>query len=439
MAGEAVAGSLPHDLTEATRKLTEGVFDDYVEWTAKPEIKLPNWGEAVMFVTILFGGMILTRRRDFSIFGRNRRKGGGYKSILDRSPSSSSLDEEFEFDSGNEDDENAWQSSSEYLYGPEKQIPKTRSCCGLWQITTPNTSRFQNHIHSRLFQKFPFLVEMLYWVLNYLFYRMTTILSNKIFAGQGIWTAAQSHAITLLSFEHLSIFRYLFLIRELDIQQWFMHGHQDLLTFLDRFYSLIHIPGSMAFIVWYYYVAPSHATFATVRRTMTLTNFMAFATFTVYPMMPPRLLPKEFGFLDTVHMESAASLWQTGKHVNSLAAMPSMHFGYSFVIGSTLIYHSGVFRRRFEKFESRKNGFWKVFYCILGVGYPSMILITILATANHYWMDAFVAFVYCLIAFACNKVFYVFLPLEDWFLWCIRAAKPRPSTGERYHARGGKI
>ncbi|KAK4499676.1 hypothetical protein PRZ48_010194 [Zasmidium cellare] len=405
-------------------KVNATVLAEYPEWTAKPEIKLPSWGEAVMFVTILFGGMFLTRRRNFRLFTRK----GQYRSILDQTPRSSQSDEEqsFEFDTDTDD----------ALLTHEKYPSKTRTCFGLFTVHTPNTTRFRNHPHSRLFQKFPFLVEMLYWLLNYLFYRMTTVLSNKLFAGIGIWTAAQNHALSILTFEHLNP---LFPVRELDLQQWFMHGHQDLLTFLDRFYALIHIPGSMAFIVWYYYVAPSHATFAIVRRTMTLTNFMAFVTFVFFPVMPPRLLPKEYGFLDTVHMENAASLWQTGKHVNSLAAMPSMHFGYSFVIGCTLIYHSGVFRSRFEKFETRKGAFWKVVYVSLGILYPSMILLTIIATANHYWLDAMVAFVYCCIAFVANKVFYVLLPLEDLLLWIIRAEKPVPSTGDRFHAKGGRI
>lgn len=60
-----------------------------------------------------------------------------------------------------------------------------------------------------------------------------------------------------------------------------------------------------SFIAWFYHFAPSHATFAVVRRTMTLTNFMAFVTFIFFPLMPPRFLPKEYGFLDTVHMEDA--------------------------------------------------------------------------------------------------------------------------------------
>lgn len=43
--------------------------------------------------------------------------------------------------------------------------------------------------------------------------------------------------------------------------------------------------------------------------------------------MPPRLLPKEYGFLDTVRHDNAESIFMRGDVVNSLAAMPSMHFG----------------------------------------------------------------------------------------------------------------
>ena len=78
---------------------------------------------------------------------------------------------------------------------------------------------------------------------------------------------------------------------------------QDSLTILNRIYALMHIPGSVglgssfrncytmrcdiplnfhSFIVWYYYVAPSPSTFAIVRRTMTLTNFLAFLAFVIY-------------------------------------------------------------------------------------------------------------------------------------------------------------
>ena len=162
-------------------------------------------------------------------------------------------------------------------------------------------------------------------------------------------------------------------------------------------------------------------------------------TFTLYPCMPPRLLPPEYGFLDSVRHDNATSIWMSGNFVNSLAAMPSMHFGYAFVIGCTMIHHSGIFPRKFEKGEVPKSWIWKVFYILVGLGYPSMILITIVATANHYWMDALMATIVAVAAYGSNRVFLYLLPLEDLLLWALRLEKPVPSTGDRFRARGGRI
>lgn len=196
---------------------------------------------------------------------------------------------------------------------------------------------------------------------------------------------------------------------------------------------------SHSFIAWYYYIAPSFPTFATIRRTLTLTNLFAFLTFTLYPCMPPRLLPPEYGFLDSVRHDNATSIFMSGNYVNSLAAMPSMHFGYAFCIGCTMVYHSGIFRRSLEKGEVRKGWGWKAFYIALGLGYPGMIMVTIVATANHYWMDALVASVVAVLAYLCNGVFLALLPVEDLLLWCLRVEKPVPSTGERFRAKGGRL
>ena len=68
-----------------------------------------------------------------------------------------------------------------------------------------------------------------------------------------------------------------------------------------------------------------------------------------------------------------------------------------------------------------------------------MILVTIVATANHYWMDALMACVVAVLAYLCNGVFLALLPLEDLLLWCLRADKPTPSTGERFRLKGGRI
>ena len=155
--------------------------------------------------------------------------------------------------------------------------------------------------------------------------------------------------------------------------------------------------------------------------------------------MPPRLLPKEYGFLDSVRHDNAESIWMSGDYVNSLAAMPSMHFGYSFVIACTMIHHSGIFRRTLEKGEVRKSLLWKFWYICIAFCYPGTILVTIVATANHYWMDALMAVVTACAAYLCNKIFLILLPTEDLLLWALRLEKPIPSTGERFHSRGGRL
>ncbi|KAF2271462.1 uncharacterized protein EI97DRAFT_387837 [Westerdykella ornata] len=397
------------------------------EWNSEPAWKLPGWAEPVIVACILFGAMFMTRRRNFRILRKRSSPSNGLGS-LDSDGSSEALLPLKPYSEDEDDD----------IVTTRKHPPKKRSCC-CFTIHTPNTARFRDNIHSRILQRFPFLVEMLYWIVNYAFYRFTAVASQHIFAETGIWNVAQAHGLSVLETEHNTVLHFLLPVRERSVQQWFMHGHQGLLTVLNKAYALIHIPGTVGFICWYYYVAPSFDTFAMVRRTMTLTNFCAFLTFIFYPCMPPRLLPREYGFLDTVRHDNAESVWMSGKYINTLAAMPSMHFGYAFCIGATLIFHSGLYRRTLESRQTRKPLFWKVFYLIFGLVYPAFILVTIVATANHYWLDAMVATAYVAISFLFNRVFYVFIPLEDLLLFAIRADKPVPTTGDRFHENGGRI
>lgn len=91
------------------------------------------------------------------------------------------------------------------------------------------------------------------------------------------------------------------------------------------------------------------------------------------------------------------------------------------------------------KGEVRKSLGWKAFYVFIAIGYPALVLTCIVATANHYFMDALMAIVAAALAFLCNRVFLILLPLEDYLLYILRIEKPIPSTGERFHARGGAL
>ena len=180
--------------------------------------------------------MLLTRRRNFQIFGK--RKEGYHDYFLD-SYSSTSSDDLLFLDPENDDDSQGGLSAS-------KHLPKRRKCCGML-VYTPNSSRFSNHLHSRILQKFPFLIEMFYWIITYLFYRMTKVVSTRIFTSS-IIDVAQAHGLAVLDFEQFSWASFLFPWTEHSVQQWFMNGHQTGLTVLNRAYALIHIPGTVGYI-----------------------------------------------------------------------------------------------------------------------------------------------------------------------------------------------
>lgn len=179
--------------------------------------------------------MFVTRRRNLQIF-QNKRD--SYQiPILDDSDSSRSSSELLRANAADDEDWQDYPATTKYL-------PKHRRCFGML-LLTPNSSRFFNHLHSRILQKFPFLVEMFYWIITYHFYRLTKILSEHIFS-ESVWDVAQQNGLAVLRFEQSSWLSFLFPYKELNIQQWFMNGDQTALIVLNRAYALIHIPGTVA-------------------------------------------------------------------------------------------------------------------------------------------------------------------------------------------------
>lgn len=167
---------------------------------------------------------------------------------------------------------------------------------------------------------------------------------------------------------------------------------------------------------------------------MTLANFVAFFVFCFYPCMPPRLLPESFHFHDTVRQGNAESVWAGGKNVNQLAAMPSLHFTYAFIVGCTFLYHSGALQllSRGGGHGKLRKPIWATMVSVVaGVGYPLLVLTVIVATANHYFLDALVATLTVALSFYCNRVWEVLLPAEDVLLYVLRLEKPVPTTGDR--------
>jgi len=252
----------------------------------------------------------------------------------------------------------------------------------------------------------------------------------------------------------------------------------------NRIYSFIHIPGTILFLVWLFYYTttrnrlelPLHnkplgeadgspgstKLYAARRRTMAMCNLLAFIVFTLWPCMPPRLLSdpdvtgtvgheaRGYGFVDTVHgAEGESSVWTQNKFCNQYAAMPSLHFGYSLLIGLTIL-SIPLSPQHNQSRTIRLSGSTRVrvpsarrLLCVaLGVAYPTIILIAIVATANHFILDAVAGALVCGMAWAGNGFLLNLLPLEDYFLWLLRIHKPERhvifSDGEDAHDQFGK-
>ena len=267
--------------------------------------------------------------------------------------------------------------------------------------------------------------------------------------------------------------------------------HPDLMTWINWLYSFIHIPGTIAFLVWLYYYTITRnrleesqsgkdvgeidgspagpALYEARRRTMAVCNLLAFIVFTLWPCMPPRLLSdtsvkgpegemaRRYGFVDTVHgVAGAGSVWTENKYCNQYgksdkeyfvqcfanicpAAMPSLHFGYSLMIGLTIMSIPLAPQARRSKsliipFFNRSHPSlapriqlpsWRRMVCVfLGVLYPFSILVAIIATANHFILDAVAGAMVCGLGWTGNRILLNLLPLEDYFLWVLRIHKP---------------
>jgi hypothetical protein len=98
--------------------------------------------------------------------------------------------------------------------------------------------------------------------------------------------------------------------------------------------------------------------------------------------------------------------------------MPSLHFGYSFVIGLTIATMPPTSSLHVNKLRRR------IILVVAGMAYPTIILVAILATANHYILDAVAGFFVALIGWHINGILLNLLVIEDWAFYFLRVHKP---------------
>jgi hypothetical protein len=167
----------------------------------------------------------------------------------------------------------------------------------------------------------------------------------------------------------IAVERSLSLYLEPWIQAKISHVHALLLA-LNWFYTQVHIPAIVAFLAWVY--LRRNDAFPFFRNAFLLINAIALSVFALVPVAPPRLLPSS-GLVDTLFVFSHTNYQSGGLQsiTNPFAALPSLHFGYAVFVSAGLLL---LVRSRPARAAA--------------LVYPVVVLISIVATGNHFLIDA---------------------------------------------------
>ncbi|MEU9349487.1 phosphatase PAP2 family protein [Streptomyces griseoloalbus] len=140
---------------------------------------------------------------------------------------------------------------------------------------------------------------------------------------------------------------------------------------MNYYYATLHFVVTLGVLVWLYRSHPGR--YAATRLVLFTTTGIALVGYYLYPLAPPRLMNGQ-DFIDTVLVHETWGSMASGdlKNMsNQYAAMPSMHIGWSVWCGLTIFALATIPWVR-----------------VLGAVYPVATLVVIVATANHFWLDA---------------------------------------------------
>jgi membrane-associated phospholipid phosphatase len=164
----------------------------------------------------------------------------------------------------------------------------------------------------------------------------------------------------------LAIERWLHLDVELAGNRW-LHGHHTLFVIASWWYQLAHLTVTLAVLGWCYLRRPD--AYRGARNALVLTNVVGLATFFLYPVMPPRLLP-DGGYVDSVAATGFGSSHTGPVPADQYAAMPSLHLAWA-------VWTASVGMLLLARYRVR----------VLWLLYPVLTAVVVVVTANHYVLD----------------------------------------------------
>nr|WSY55288.1 phosphatase PAP2 family protein [Streptomyces sp. NBC_00886] len=170
--------------------------------------------------------------------------------------------------------------------------------------------------------------------------------------------------------EILSIESFLHIDIEHAVNHWVVKV-EFLKDFFNFYYESFHFVVPLTVMAGLYWRRPVDYRWA--RSALGFATLLALVGFWLYPLAPPRLLPG-LGIIDTVHGVQDFSKPDYGTLTaltNQYAAMPSLHFGWSLWCGVVIV--------------ALAPKWWMK---VLGLLHPFFTVSAIVATGNHWVLDA---------------------------------------------------
>jgi hypothetical protein len=226
---------------------------------------------------------------------------------------------------------------------------------------------------------------------------------------ENVEAVATANALKLVSLESS-----LGLFWELDLQRWLLDGAHHVIVFFNWSYILTFFPIIIPTGIILYKI--NLKKYIYYRNIILLSLFIAVVVYALFPLAPPRMISGT-GIVDTIQSFGPAQYnsREAQFYYNAFAAMPSIHFGWTVLFGVMFF----------------STGFW--WLRILGVLYPTITFFAIVATGNHYILDAIGGAGVIAIAFLINRMLIrKTLPLSPSLLYIpIRALVQRRLRSDR--------
>jgi len=175
------------------------------------------------------------------------------------------------------------------------------------------------------------------------------------------------------SFNVIEVEQSLGIFQESRVQDWFMTS-ETVIRFFNFVYTYGHFPliGVVGVLLFIFH----RERYLLFRNALLAAGAIGLIAFNIFPMAPPRLMPLEYGLVDTLSLFQRVNYHSTGAFVNPYAAMPSMHIAFNLILSLSIASVSAGLRQP-----------WRFLGLALSSALPIVMAMAVVVTGNHYILD----------------------------------------------------